>query len=651
MAVRIPLVTTFSAKGIKSAIKEFKAFNNNLDRARFLSKRLLLPATVALGGATLALGKVLFEAAKAAADDEASQKLLEKQLLNTTKATSFSVDMAEAFIGKLETATGVADDQLRPSLARLAMATGDVTKAQELLTVALDVSAGSGKTLDEVTSVLIAAMSGNFKALKQLGIEYESTGNKAKDMENVQKLLAQAFGGQAAVAADTFQGKLKILGVAFGNLQEAVGQIMLPALTRFVTFLTNNVVPGLQVVVNALGAGGLRPALVAAVALFGDFGIGVLKVMRTVAVAIADLVEPLGKVAQVVALSLTPIIGFSRAWQLFNDIANVTQNAVQATKDKFDAFIASVAAARYQMDLFAAAGGNVNNNIMNAEKRLEGFGVKVKAVKPPVEETEVALNKLGGGINKVAERAEKAANALRDRMAAALNDAKNKVDEAQTAFDNFKAGVSGAISGVVNFGDAAQTSAERGGVTFFDALQEQADKAKEFGSLVDQLLAAGLSKEALQQVLDAGQEAGTFIAKELLKSSENILRANQLVEETTKIAQDIGQRGAEKFYQAGVVNAAAYLKGVEETVAKAEALLRAAGLTAADVKGIGANFDDVMARLAAPIAGATMGAGVIPSSTSVVVNTVTAPSNLGDVIVDALRDYNRRSGPLQLEIE
>jgi hypothetical protein len=46
-----------------------------------------------------------------------------------------------------------------------------------------------------------------------------------------------------------------------------------------------------------------------------------------------------------------------------------------------------------------------------------------------------------------------------------------------------------------------------------------------------------------------------------------------------------------------------------------------------------------------------MAPAVIPSPTSVTVNTVTAPANLGDVIVDALRDYNRRSGPLQLQIE
>jgi hypothetical protein len=46
-----------------------------------------------------------------------------------------------------------------------------------------------------------------------------------------------------------------------------------------------------------------------------------------------------------------------------------------------------------------------------------------------------------------------------------------------------------------------------------------------------------------------------------------------------------------------------------------------------------------------------MASNIIPSTTSVTVNTVTAPSNLGDTIVAALQDYNRRSGPLQLAIE
>jgi hypothetical protein len=137
-----------------------------------------------------------------------------------------------------------------------------------------------------------------------------------------------------------------------------------------------------------------------------------------------------------------------------------------------------------------------------------------------------------------------------------------------------------------------------------------------------------------------------------LESSENVLRANKLVEETAKIAETIGLLAAEKFYRAGIVNGQAYLKGVEEAIAVANAKLAGKGLKPADIKGIGAGFDNAVAALAMPLnAPATMPQMFVPQSTNITVNTVTAPANLGDTIVDALRDYNRRSGPLQLEIE
>jgi uncharacterized protein YukE len=316
-----------------------------------------------------------------------------------------------------------------------------------------------------------------------------------------------------------------------------------------------------------------------------------------------------------------------------------------------------------------------------------------------LDRLEAALNKnkqatevAGGGVDKFRQKVDAAADALRDRMNKALDDANDKLQQAKDRFADYKADVASAITGVINFGDAAEYSAERGGVTFFDALQRQADKAKAFGALVDQLLAAGLSKEALGQVLDAGVEAGSFIAKQLLESSENILRANRLVEETAKIAQAIGQRAAEKFYQAGIANGEAYVRGVEEAIARATAKLAAVNLTPADVKGIGAKFDDSVARLMQPVAPVPPAAqgpfddslarlmesiapvppaaqgpfndslarlmqpvapvpAPVESPITVTVNTVTAPANLGDIIVDALQDYNRRSGPLQLQIE
>lgn len=652
MAITIPFVTQFSGKGIQRAIKEFKSLNSNLDRARFLTRKLVLPATIALSAATAVLGKQLFDAAKAAAADEAAQKKLEKQLQNTTGATSFAVDMAEDYIRKLQKATGVADDELRPSLGKLTTATADLRQAQELLSLALDVSAGSGKSLDEVTTILTQVMAGNFKGLKALGIEYESTGDKQKDVANVLKLLSATFGGQAAVATSTYEGKLRILRNSLGELQESIGYYVLPILTKFVDYVANKIVPGLQVFVDNLGQKGLRGAFINMVAAFQVAGLDLIGVFERIAKGYNKL---LLSFVQNTAPLFVVVDLFRAVAAMGGDIVTVEQQLINRQQDLENTFTnlrLEVEATVYQMALFAAAAGNVNNNILSAEERMAGFGSKVVAVKPQLEGTDDAVNKLGGSIDKVGQRAEKMAGILRDRMGDALRQAQNDLEAAQQAFDDFQTGTADAISGVVNFGDAAAYSAERGGVTFFDALEMQANKAKNFGSLVDGLLAAGLSKDALQQVLDAGVEAGSFIAEQLLESSENILRANKLVEETTKIAQAIGQRASEKFYQAGIANAQAYLKGVEEAIAKAEAMLRKVGLKPADIKGIGAGFDDTMARLAQPIAGTgTMASGIIPSTTSVTVNTVTAPSNLGDTIVAALQDYNRRSGPLQLAIE
>lgn len=651
MAVTIPFVTQFNGKGIRRAIKEFKSLNSNVDRARFLTKKLLIPATVALGAATTVLGKQLFDAALAAAEDEAAQKQLEQALKKSAGATDQFVELNAKFIDSLQRASGVTDDQLRPAMAAFARTTGNVMQAQELLTLALDVSAGSGKDLATVQDILISAMGGNLKGLKSLGIQLESSGDKTKDFKRAQEALAAHFGGAGKTRAESFQGMLQRLRIAYDEIVERIGVAVLPYLQRFANFVLNAVVPAVEQFISSLSSGrGVKGALEDGIAAAGPFGATLVTTMGKITNSVLTMVYNLIIAYETFVAIQTAIKALSGGLKSAAfDFAKVLGAAaaayqVKQLREQSDAYFASLAANMPTLEEFNRLTNQKPRTLGMTADQLERVAEASKIVVPELE-------KVGSGIDKVKQRAERMADALRDSMAQALDDAKNKLRDAQQAFDDFKGGVSSAISGVINFGDAAQTSAERGGVTFFDALQEQADKAKAFGSLVDQLLAAGLSKEALQQVLDAGEEAGSFIAKELLKSSENILRANKLVEETTKIAQSIGQRSAEKFYQAGVANAAAYLKGVEETIAKAEAMLRKAGLTAADIKGIGAVFDDSMAKLASPLASATLGAGVIPSTTSVVVNTVTAPSNLGDVIVNALQDYNRRSGPLQLEIE
>jgi hypothetical protein len=235
---------------------------------------------------------------------------------------------------------------------------------------------------------------------------------------------------------------------------------------------------------------------------------------------------------------------------------------------------------------------------------------------------------------KLQERLEAAAKALRDDMANALQIAEERLQEAQQAFDNFADSVTSTIKDSLDFGDALEASAEEGGKSFFDELTNQANRAEEFGRLTEELLRRDISKDALNQVIAAGVESGAEIARQLLASADGVLRANELVARTQAIAEKIGQASAAKFYDAGVENGKAYLKGVMEAIAEAERRI-AGAKRPADIKGAGATFSDTIGRLS------TSGSTV----QNVTINSQSLdPSQAGQVIVDALREYNQRSG-------
>jgi len=267
------------------------------------------------------------------------------------------------------------------------------------------------------------------------------------------------------------------------------------------------------------------------------------------------------------------------------------------------------------------------------------------------------LEKSTGGasdkIEKMKQNTLEAAKALKEYMGVALDEAKSKLDTAQGAFDDFSGSVAQVITDALNFGKAFEEGGEDAGLTFFSALQKQADKTKEFGALVEQLLAAGLSQDALQQVIDAGIDSGSAIAKELLASSENVLRANTLVEQTQMIAQRIGELSASKFYGAGVSNAQEYLRGVEAALAAANSRLKAKGLNFADVKGISTSFTDQISMPAVtPVSAPSLVPGNIrgrDGGVTINVNSQLATkSEVEQAVTDALRAYNRTAGYVEI---
>jgi hypothetical protein len=257
------------------------------------------------------------------------------------------------------------------------------------------------------------------------------------------------------------------------------------------------------------------------------------------------------------------------------------------------------------------------------------------------------------------EQATKDASAaLTDRMNTALDSAKGKVADAQSAFDGFSKTVSDGVSASLNFADA-QTASKNSGVNFVVGLQNQVKGIEKYGSDVEKLLGAGLSQDALAAVLAAGGEAGAAIASELVDSGTDvILQTNALVASAKTAAENIGKYSANIWYKEGVANAQSYLDGVQAAFDYAQKGLAGPGLNVADIKGIGAAFDSGMAgpSVSAITSGRSAGdsfggvGGFFDGFNINITGGISTSAEIGEAVVNAIRAYNRAAGPANIAV-
>jgi hypothetical protein len=244
-------------KNLDKADKDVMSFG---DKVSDFGKKAGLAFAAAGAAAVAYAGKLAIDGVKSAIEDAAAQEKLALTLRNVTGATDNQIKATEDYITQTSLAFGVTDDDLRPSLERLARATGDVEKAQKLQTVAIDVAAGSGKSLEAVTNAMAKAAEGNTAALGKLGIGLTSAQLKTMSMDQITAKLADTFANQAATEADTFQGKLARLQVAFDEGKETVGAYILDAITPMVDTIVKKVIPAIADFTSNLGDK-LRPVM------------------------------------------------------------------------------------------------------------------------------------------------------------------------------------------------------------------------------------------------------------------------------------------------------------------------------------------------------------------------------------------------------
>jgi hypothetical protein len=230
-------------KKLKAANGDVEKSASGLEKFGKVAGAAFLAAAAAAGAYAVKIG---VDGVKAAIADEQSQLKLAQSLEKATGATKDQIAATETSIDKMARATGVADDQLRPALARLALSTNSTSKAQELLALALDISTQTGKPLEGVANALGKAYDGNTAALGKLGVGLSAAELKAMSFTQVQSRLSDLFGGAAAANAQTFQGRMDRLKVAFDEGVETIGTKLLPIIEALIRIIIEKVVPGFE---------------------------------------------------------------------------------------------------------------------------------------------------------------------------------------------------------------------------------------------------------------------------------------------------------------------------------------------------------------------------------------------------------------------
>ena len=240
------ILTKYKDTGADRARRDMDGLNKSSGRLTSSMKTVGKVGAVAVAAGVVIAGKALFDMTKAAMQDEAAQKKLSAALKNNANATAGQVAATEKWITAQGKALGVTDDELRPALGKLVTATKDVGEAQKLAALAMDVSAGSGKSLDAVSTALMKAQNGQVSALSRLGINTKNAAGETITMEQATKRMADTFGGQAAVKANTLQGKMDRLRLIFDETKESIGAKLIPVVTQFADFMLTKVGPALQ---------------------------------------------------------------------------------------------------------------------------------------------------------------------------------------------------------------------------------------------------------------------------------------------------------------------------------------------------------------------------------------------------------------------
>jgi hypothetical protein len=711
MAINIPIISEFSPKGIDKAIKEFQRLESVGAKAQFAIKKAALPAAAAL----TALAGAAAVSVTAASD-------LNETISKTEVIFGTASQNVIAFGNSTATSLGISKTAALDAAAtfgvfgKAAGLTGNTlaTFSTDFTALAADLASFNNTTPEQAINAIGAALRGESEPIRNYGVLLSDAVLKQEAInlgiyDGTGALTAQqkVLAAQAAIYRQTtdaqgdfertsggLANQQRILSATLQDTQAAIGQALLPVvqavlpiLNRFAKWASDNP----RVFVAIAGT-------IAAIAV------------AIMAVNLAMMLNPFTAIAAGIAVLIAGLVIAYKRFETFRKVVDAVlgfikvqfTRAVNFVKGLLNAYVnAYKAIFNFIVKLWNNTIGRISFKLPDVDSLID----KIRGVSDQTKQLDLEyrdfldrqtegtqtwardMGKSFGDVEETVTSGGAAVETYSQKVKAALGDALTQAKERlKTAADEmakFGESVKAALLDAFSFRDAAEAGKESGG-GFLSGLQAQAKKVTDYASQVQQLLDMGLSKEALQQVLAAGTEAGSAIAAQLIEGGATAIeQTNRLVESARFAADQVGLLAGERYFGAGVKFAQDVVIGLEQELKKLTPKLMAQmDAIAARMKRtvtVDVKVNEIIQRVESRVGGiprlaeggvvtrptlALIGeAGpeaVIPLSrmgqqqqsggdTTINIYSTIADQSLPDKLVAALRTYNRTTGPIRIQ--
>jgi len=611
MAINIPIITSFVNTGVQAADKQLKAFGTSAKAV-----------AGAVGGFSLAVGtikSVIGPAITAASNMEESLSKVNVIFGRGAKDVEKFARTAAKELGQSQQAVLNAAGAFGTFGKAAGLSGVDLaTFSNDFTTLATDLASFNNTSPEEAVMAIGAALRGEAEPLRRFGVLLNDATLRQE------ALTLGIYDGKGALTSQ--QKILAAQSAIYKQTGDAQGDFM-----RTSDGLANS-----------------QRTLVATFEnVKAKFGAVFLEQAKTATQNITFLAQAFDKLP-------TPVKNSGNAISTFTGIASKMSNVVSLAWN-------SLTYLRRAFENTKETGAYNENLKFSAQQTMrvaDAAGEFNRKLRESQEET-------GGASKKINELYD----VINDKLADALDNAKDQLEEARDAFKDFGQSVADGIKAGFSFSDAKEAGVETGS-GFLQGLRDQVDGVKQYATNVDLLLKRGLSEDALNEVLNAGADAGAAIAAELIAGGQDAITGpngvNALVETVQNVAQKLGLDSAERFYQAGVDQGKALVAGLESVLAKYEKILKNPNLS---TKRLNALLQQAQTDIA--FTGITAGQTIAtpaPSENSItsiaeaqaarggnsytvnVTGGMATSAEIGRVTNDGLRAFARQNGPLDLPI-